>query len=453
MEEEEDEIFAELDLEETIEDSHPSELEDIIEEVNRVELRVDSNILKPSATIESDSDSSSSASSSDSDSDLEYDSDYSYKGMKNSETGMGIPIKWDGNKTTYDEFIYQYKDWLLFTNKTRFFSYEIHPKLHPDGEDAYEDLEVKSRTKRKQMRDLFNDHRKCIAKLRMSVPRAVITNLIDNTVVEGVWPHGRLWLALKAIHVAFNVPDKFAKKQLKLDIEAIVMFADDEDPDLVYRRLENVQTKYTLRPSIMPTCDELLMQLIDGSADKYQTLYATKISAMPEDHVHTQADIDEFKRSANVLYLTSILPKKKIKKGSKHSFKDSSGNDIALFTAPSNKGNGGNGRNRRNGGNNNADGKKFTGVCYHCNKKGHKANQCWQKDKGRQDGKGDNNSNKTGGNNNGKAKCGHCGKPGHSEKFCWDKDCNAHQRPENWTKRAGVSDKEVSQASLICKDT
>ena len=105
--------------------------------------------------------------------------------MKNSETGMGIPIKWGGDKATYDEFIYQYKDWLLFMNKTRFFSYEIHPKLHPDGEDAYEDLNVKSRTKRKQMRELFDDHRKCIAKLRMSVPRSVITGFIDETVVEG----------------------------------------------------------------------------------------------------------------------------------------------------------------------------------------------------------------------------------------------------------------------------
>ena len=61
--------FADQEEEETVDDtiveqegdSHPSELEDIIEEVNRVELRVASTVLKPSATIESDSDSSSSA--------------------------------------------------------------------------------------------------------------------------------------------------------------------------------------------------------------------------------------------------------------------------------------------------------------------------------------------------------------------------------------------------------
>jgi len=83
----------------------------------------------------------------------------------------------------------------------------------------------------------------------------------------------------------------------------------------------------------------------------------------------------------NVLYNSAVskVTKKKTKGKTNHSFKDSSRNDIALFTAPSNKGNGRNGRNRRNGGNNNADCKKFTGVCYHCNKKGHKANQCWQK--------------------------------------------------------------------------
>ena len=115
VEQEEGENFAELDLEGTIEDSHPSELEDIIEEVNRVESRVGSTVLKPSA-IESDSDSSSSSSDSDSESDFSdsdsgYDSDYYYKGMKNPDSGMGIAIKWDGDKATYDEFIHQYKDW------------------------------------------------------------------------------------------------------------------------------------------------------------------------------------------------------------------------------------------------------------------------------------------------------------------------------------------------------
>lgn len=71
----------------------------------------------------------------------------------------------------------------------------------------------------------------------MSVPRAVITGFIDKTAIKPAWPHGRLWIALKNMHIAFNTPDKFAKRQLRHDLDAIVMFNDDEDPDLVYRRL------------------------------------------------------------------------------------------------------------------------------------------------------------------------------------------------------------------------
>jgi len=186
------------------------------------------------------------------------------------------------------------------------------------------------------------------------------------------------------------VDDWWAKKQLKIDMEMIVMFNDDEDPDLVYRRLENVQTRYAERPKVKPSCADLFVQLVDGSTSRYQNLYTNRLAEIRIiDHEVTQDDIDLFQRLANVVYNTTNSGNtiKKTKGMTNHSFKDSKGNDLALFTAPSNKGNGRNGRNRRNGGNNNADGKKFTGVCYHCNKKGHKANQCWQKDKGHQDGK------------------------------------------------------------------
>ena len=369
---------------------------------------------------DTDSDSSSGTSSSEStdsedyfsDSDTDYNSDQSDYKMKTTDLQLNLTLKWDGAKATYDDFIHAYQDWLLYTNKDQFYSFDIHPKLHPKGLEDYEASGETSKSKRKKMKKLFNDHRKCIAKLRMSVPRAVITGFIDKSITKE-WPHGRLWVVLKSMHLNYNTPDKFARRQLRCDIEAIVMFNDDEDPELVYRRLENVQTKYSLRPEIEPTCDDLLVQLIDGSTDRYQTLYATKMAIMDEGHVFTQEDIDDFQRSAMVLYLTAVFPRKKKKKGGNHSFKDAKGNDIALFAAPGKKGN-------KNGKNGNSK-QKFDGECYHCGKKGHKANQCWEKDKSRK-GKSNKRDDKTGG----KSKCEHCGKPGHSEKFCWEKECNAH---------------------------
>jgi len=271
VEQDEGEIFAEFDLEETIEDSHPSELEDIIEEVNRVELRVASNVLKPSATIESDSDSSSSAYSSDSCSDSDSDSDYSTDSMKDSVVSGDQTIKWDGDKATYTPFLRKFQDWMVFNDVHRFYSKKIHPKIHPEGEDAYDDLEVKSKTQRSRMAKFFRGHRKCIAKLRLSVPDTVITGFIDKTKTDE-WPIGRLWIVFQRLHKAFYVDDWWAKKQLKIDMEMIVMFNDDEDPDLVYRRLENVQTRYAERPKVKPSCSDLLVQLVDGSTLRYQSL-------------------------------------------------------------------------------------------------------------------------------------------------------------------------------------
>lgn len=170
---EQEEATIEDHEEETVEDSHPSEIEDIIEEVNRVELRVESTlILKPSA-IESDSDSdsysdsysdssfgtSSSESSestdsydyfSDSDSDTEYNSDYSSDSMKSTDLQTSLSLKWGGEKDTYDEFIHRYKDWLLYTDKDQFYSFEIHPDLHPAGYKSYKALKVKSKTQRRE---------------------------------------------------------------------------------------------------------------------------------------------------------------------------------------------------------------------------------------------------------------------------------------------------------------
>ena len=170
--------------------------------------------------------------------------------MKNSVVTSGHQkFKWDGEKATYDTFLRSFKDCMMFNDVHRFNSKKIHPKIHPDGEEAYEDLDIKSKTKRERMATLFRGHRKCIAKLRLSVPSTVITGFIDKSKTDE-WPIGRLWIVFQTLDAAFYIDDWWAKKQLKIDMDMIVMFNDDEDPDLVFRRLENVQTRYARRPKV-----------------------------------------------------------------------------------------------------------------------------------------------------------------------------------------------------------
>ena len=62
----------------------------------------------------------------------------------------------------------------------------------------------------------------------------------------------------------------------------------------------------------------------------------------------------------------------------------------------------------------------FNGTCYNCQQKGHRANQCPTKKKG-----------KNGGNSKGNSslKCTNCGKPGHVEAKSWDLAANSGTRP------------------------
>ena len=64
----------------------------------------------------------------------------------------------------------------------------------------------------------------------------------------------------------------------------------------------------------------------------------------------------------------------------------------------------------------------FSGICFRCNKQGHKAHQCQSGN----NGKGNSGKKKFNG------KCNLCGTRGHKEKDCWHKEENASQRPKNW---------------------
>ena len=53
---------------------------------------------------------------------------------------------------------------MMFNKLYHFVTVDIHPKICPDGEDVYDDLDVDSSSKRKKMKKLFDGHQKCIAK-------------------------------------------------------------------------------------------------------------------------------------------------------------------------------------------------------------------------------------------------------------------------------------------------
>jgi hypothetical protein len=60
----------------------------------------------------------------------------------------------------------------------------------------------------------------------------------------------------------------------------------------------------------------------------------------------------------------------------------------------------------------------FSGTCFHCKKKGHKANECPEKEK---------SSGKKF-----KEKCNNCGKEGHKAADCWEKEENKDKRPKGY---------------------
>jgi Zinc knuckle len=69
----------------------------------------------------------------------------------------------------------------------------------------------------------------------------------------------------------------------------------------------------------------------------------------------------------------------------------------------------------------------MTGRCYHCNKFGHRANECPVKNR-KENGNKRSNSCFQGF----QGKCGSCGLQGHLGKDCWTREENKDKRPENW---------------------
>jgi hypothetical protein len=74
-------------------------------------------------------------------------------------------------------------------------------------------------------------------------------------------------------------------------------------------------------------------------------------------------------------------------------------------------------------------------VCYNCHKKGHKANKCPEKEKGKDE-----------------RKCYRCDKVGHIAHYCWEDEKNAHKRPANW-KSSRVASETAASATDSVADT
>ena len=75
----------------------------------------------------------------------------------------------------------------------------------------------------------------------------------------------------------------------------------------------------------------------------------------------------------------------------------------------------------------------FTGVCYVCNQKGHRATHCPSK------GQQGNNKPATSGGGKGKrfkGNCNHCGKQGHRKVDCWELPESASKKPAGFKGRA-----------------
>jgi hypothetical protein len=74
-------------------------------------------------------------------------------------------------------------------------------------------------------------------------------------------------------------------------------------------------------------------------------------------------------------------------------------------------------------------------VCYNCNKTGHKANHCPERDNNKQ----------------GKfyVQCSNCGKGGHKAADCWEKEENKHRRPNGYkTANERTRDNKTAASAL-----
>jgi hypothetical protein len=301
--------------------------------------------------------------------------------------------------------------WEVFGQEQGFEEYQYiapHPDLPVDGHNAVKPVKTEKKALRKNKKD--------IASLRVSFSGVfTVDAMIEGTIDDaGMWPYGRIHLALVVLYETYRPKSRLDRIQLDMDKLTIKM--DDSDhPDVLSELAMMVRKKYRRRRT-KPTWDELISCIVTGSSLFYQTHFTTMMLRM--DHEEDgQIVMNAMKQLGNELYTASHLSQTNVESAHETSLMQFKKKQQDQWTQGM--------------------------QCYWCWKLGHKSADCSRRQAGqpklprpgstitgapRGGGNNNNNNNSDGG---GKSLCTRC-KGQHHTNNCYHDPANAAKRPKGW---------------------
>jgi hypothetical protein len=230
------------------------------------------------------------------------------------------------------------------------------------------------------------DKIKIAAKKRNSVAMANLSMAFTSEGTMGLvykamttaWPNGLAHLVVRALFEKYQPQDTMTRVELRQRLNKISM-KKDTDPATLFEQVATIENRYNTATSQVQQ-EDLIAVILDAAPMEYKSVLTTE-----QRSKGSNLKLNDLETVMNQ-HWRQICPKDQGPR---------SGTEITLSA--------------------------FTGMCFKCNTKGHKASNCPNNGKNR--GSPNKDKNK---------KCHRCGKFGHISPNCWEDEKNADKRPANW---------------------
>jgi hypothetical protein len=244
------------------------------------------------------------------------------------------------------------------------------------------------------------------AKKRNAIAMANLTMAFTSEMTMGLvykaqteeWPGGLAYLVVAALKAKYMPDDVITKVELRQMLAKVTMKKDDE-PSILFEQLSAIENRFN-KPGEQIPDDDLIAAVLTAAPKEYVSILTAEQRSKGVALRLTDLESAMTQHWRQTTGTLSVAEE---------------GKEVTLLG--------------------------FNGICYNCQKPGHRANECPEKANRNSGGRNNNNNNQNvsrggrgrgnGGNKNYKFKgnCNNCGKQGHAEATCWMLPSNASKRP------------------------